>query len=817
MSNPRPLHVSCFTIATSFRARLVSVAAALMLVAATSASAQSVGYVAETAAPSRVNGAVTAAKVPWTCEGATCKASAPAALNQQEMCSDLSRQVGALKSYRYGDVSLGAAQLQQCNGGSPLAMKVPTQSAKQLPSKSAGQMTPVLSSATKVAPAGASQVPVRVSKEPLFKTPEHWRTQYAARLRNAPQATVDAINLKNAALRAAGKSFTVGLTGVYNVPLERITGLKLPQKPADFPQPKPDIVAKSPEPNCSTVTVRPTDERVDMRDLNLVTPVRFQNGCGGCWAFATVAALESATLLKNGGDAATLRLSVPQVLMCAWTHPGGCAGGMQAGAAGYLTDHSVVTDAEWNYETWNENGQPNRCATFNANQSHYRARRWGYVSGGAGVFIPNPSRQSMKEAIVQYGSIAAAMQSTDTFREYAGGVYDLNDNGTLAPNHVVQIIGWDDSLHAWLIKNSWDVTWGEGGFGWVRYDTNLIGAYSVWVEAESTPDATCATNSGREEAEKIAGAASFEFYQLHRIQSRQSALVVETNDALLGDDRGNKIQQYPAHGGAIFSGDARNQSWWFLPGGMVNGRPAYRIFNDGYGRFMTDVDGRVLSQSGNGNNTQRWLIDKSSMGSNEFTITNVQSGRALQVPEGNNNPEAAIVTDRVTGMVNQRFVISSIRVPAGMEDRAAKPLYFVPVHASNMALDLPGGNTRSGTAMNIWQRVPENGNQLFTPQRIEGGAFELVTHVATLRKCLGIRGGSMDDGAVAEVEDCDGREQQHWFIMPVPRENGRFMIINQRSGKVLEVLGRGTTNTSGVGQWEFVHGDNQKWELREQP
>ncbi|MDQ3282725.1 MAG: RICIN domain-containing protein, partial [Acidobacteriota bacterium] len=493
-----------------------------------------------------------------------------------------------------------------------------------------------------------------------------------------------------------------------------------------------------------------------------------------------------------------------------------CAGGIQGGAAGYVTDHSVVTAEEWPYQEWYEAGQPNRCATFNANQSPYRARRWGYVSGAAGVLNPSPSRESIKEAIVQYGSVAASMQATETFQHYAGGVYDLNDNASLAPNHVVQIIGWDDSLHAWLVKNSWGEGWGEGGFAWIRYDTNLIGGYAIWVEAETTRDGLCATNSEFRAPEKASGAATFDFYQLHRIQSRQSALVVETNDALIGDDRGNKVQQYPAHGAAILSGDARNQNWWFLPGGTVDGRAAYRIMNDGYGRFMTDVDGRVLSQPGNGNDTQRWLIDNSSI-AGEYTIRNVASGKALQVPEGNNRPEAAIVTDRATGTINQRFTISSIGVPAGMEDKIDKQIYLVPVHASGMALDVPGGNTRNGTPFHIWQRMGNNANQLIKPVRLgDNGPFQLQTN-AGAEKCLGISGASRADGAIAELEDCSDRHQQQWYFIPVPREGGRFLLINKNSGKVLEVLGHATGNGSSVGQWEFVHGDNQKWELRDQP
>ena len=49
-------------------------------------------------------------------------------------------------------------------------------------------------------------------------------------------------------------------------------------------------------------------------------------------------------------------------------------------------------------------------------------------------------------------------------------------------NHYVVLMGWEDGARAWFIKNSWGRNWGNGGFAWVGYDSNNLGAQAAWVE-----------------------------------------------------------------------------------------------------------------------------------------------------------------------------------------------------------------------------------------------------------------------------------------------------------------------------------------------
>jgi cathepsin L len=106
----------------------------------------------------------------------------------------------------------------------------------------------------------------------------------------------------------------------------------------------------------------------------------------------------------------------------------------------------------------------------------------------------------MKEAICKYGAISTAVFIDQKFMLYVGGPYSGFPYGDIIPitgypgKIGVVIIGWDDSIQCWLIKNSWGTGWGsecgygtERGYMWIKYGTSKIGMYSTWVQAAVKP------------------------------------------------------------------------------------------------------------------------------------------------------------------------------------------------------------------------------------------------------------------------------------------------------------------------------------------
>jgi hypothetical protein len=99
----------------------------------------------------------------------------------------------------------------------------------------------------------------------------------------------------------------------------------------------------------------------------------------------------------------------------------------------------------------------------------------------------------IKNAIFAYGPVAAAYyqdpasESPGTAHMFSGYIYDY-PSCTTAANHMITIVGWDDSISqplsggtgAWIVKNSWGTGWGNSGYFYMVYGSaNLqqVGSY----------------------------------------------------------------------------------------------------------------------------------------------------------------------------------------------------------------------------------------------------------------------------------------------------------------------------------------------------
>ena len=94
-------------------------------------------------------------------------------------------------------------------------------------------------------------------------------------------------------------------------------------------------------------------------------------------------------------------------------------------------------------------------------------------------------------------------------------------------------------------------------------------------------------------------------------------------------------------------------------------------------------------------------------------------------------------------------------------------------------------------------------------ETIADGSINKITTKLTGR-VVGTDGGSNANGAAINLWD-DVNVSQQRFIFEY-NEEGYYKIINQKSGKLLDVVGSGMSSGTAVDQWEDNGGhDNQKW------
>lgn len=206
------------------------------------------------------------------------------------------------------------------------------------------------------------------------------------------------------------------------------------------------------------------------RYIGYYTSVKNQGGCGSCWAFCMVGSVEGLFVKTMGTEE---NLSEQWLLDC---NPWGwdCGGGF----INYymFLNEGAITETCYPYV-----GYKKPC---NHSCPHlYFIYSWAWVRNSYSV----PPVDDIKQAILDYGSVAVGIySSTYAFQTYSGGVF--NNCISMDPDHCVVLCGWDDSLGAWLLKNSWGPTWGgvdidesgtvdpdERGFMWIVYGCNNVG------------------------------------------------------------------------------------------------------------------------------------------------------------------------------------------------------------------------------------------------------------------------------------------------------------------------------------------------------
>lgn len=199
-------------------------------------------------------------------------------------------------------------------------------------------------------------------------------------------------------------------------------------------------------------------------------PIQDQGNCGGCTAYGTVGITELRDFLKYG---VLKKYSETDLFACSG---GTCSQGntMEATFARAMRGIPLeVCRPTVNVDT--------RCGEG-------RCEEW-WINA---IKILNPRKLTTKEEIdeaIDSGGVVATLEVHESFTHITEGIY-TGPTGSFDPllgYHCIGIVGRTED-GADLLRNSWNLDWGEGGYCWIKRGVSELEYYVFDVSDEVEAD-----------------------------------------------------------------------------------------------------------------------------------------------------------------------------------------------------------------------------------------------------------------------------------------------------------------------------------------
>jgi PKD repeat protein/predicted secreted protein len=241
-------------------------------------------------------------------------------------------------------------------------------------------------------------------------------------------------------------SITVVTSGKYTGVPVALPGTSTVQKPASSSHP-------------STLGTHPT--AFSWLTQGIMTPIEDQGQCGSCWSFAACGVFESQI---KYWDNVTKDLSEQWLVNCD-ANCSGCSGGWCP--FDMFQTYGCVYNADLGYSA--ANGTCAASYTY-----HEKIVSHTQVNGAS------PTDDEIKQAIYDHGPVWACIDAGNNFQNYSSGVFSASDGTTL--DHAIILCGYDDAQGCWILRNSWNTSWGESGYMRIAYGTSGVGGNAEYMD-----------------------------------------------------------------------------------------------------------------------------------------------------------------------------------------------------------------------------------------------------------------------------------------------------------------------------------------------